>query len=301
MKRARRRQLNGLASILLVVFLLLSSAAQAAPPQDQVPGAAPGDPGFSTVPLPKSALTLPASVALSLGDRRASIPSSIRQSPRSVWPRRASRLMGERPRRRSRAGQRRRPAGPVQVYVGGRDRRAQGATSAVKSAGGDVTKVADNDTLLQAWLPVNAIEGLAAEADVLYIRQPDVAVPLEGTLTTEGLAAANASAWQASGRPSGSARQGRHHRRGASRLWRPKGDQRPPRGPHRKELINGQTESQVDGTTPHGAACAEIVCDMAPQAQLYLVKISTTADLSEAVSWVRAQGVNVISTSVAGQ
>jgi hypothetical protein len=54
----------------------------------------------------------------------------------------------------------------------------------------------------------------------------------------------------------------------------------------------------VDGTTKHGAACAEIIHDIAPAATLYLAKIGTNLDLQEAVAWLKdTQQVDVISTS----
>jgi hypothetical protein len=47
----------------------------------------------------------------------------------------------------------------------------------------------------------------------------------------------------------------------------------------------------------HGTACAEIVYDMAPGAQLYLVASETDGENLEAISWLIEQGVDVISAS----
>ena len=65
-----------------------------------------------------------------------------------------------------------------------------------------------------------------------------------------------------------------------------------------KNFVDGQPDSEVNATTAHGTACAEIVHDMAPQAELFLLKISTNVDLSEAVDYAISQGVDVISTSL---
>jgi subtilisin family serine protease len=47
----------------------------------------------------------------------------------------------------------------------------------------------------------------------------------------------------------------------------------------------------------HGTACAEIVHDMAPNAELFLVNFSTSLEMLEAVDWIIDQGVQIISAS----
>ncbi len=51
-------------------------------------------------------------------------------------------------------------------------------------------------------------------------------------------------------------------------------------------------------TSSHGAAVAEIVYDMAPEAQLYLLAFSTEVELADAVNYARNQGVRVIVQSI---
>ena len=53
------------------------------------------------------------------------------------------------------------------------------------------------------------------------------------------------------------------------------------------------------GGEVHGTACAEIVYEMAPGAQLYLINFSTVAELSAAVTYCIQQGVQVITHSIA--
>ncbi len=48
----------------------------------------------------------------------------------------------------------------------------------------------------------------------------------------------------------------------------------------------------------HGAACAEIVYDMYPNADLYLVNFSTEIEQHNAVNWLIGQGVEIISYSI---
>lgn len=49
----------------------------------------------------------------------------------------------------------------------------------------------------------------------------------------------------------------------------------------------------------HGTACAEIVYDVVPGAELYLANVATDLDLARAVSWMIDSGVEVISHSLA--
>ena len=52
------------------------------------------------------------------------------------------------------------------------------------------------------------------------------------------------------------------------------------------------------GGEQHGAACAEIVYDMAPNAKMYLVNFETDVEQHKAVDWIVSQGVDVISYSL---
>ncbi|HZV13081.1 MAG TPA: S8 family serine peptidase, partial [Candidatus Kapabacteria bacterium] len=52
------------------------------------------------------------------------------------------------------------------------------------------------------------------------------------------------------------------------------------------------------GGQVHGTACAEVVHDMAPDAQLYLLNFSTLNDLSNAVTYCVTNGIQVISHSI---
>ena len=51
-------------------------------------------------------------------------------------------------------------------------------------------------------------------------------------------------------------------------------------------------------TTKHGTACAEIIHDMAPHAELWLVNYETDVEFSNAVDYLLGQGINIISYSM---
>jgi subtilisin family serine protease len=61
-----------------------------------------------------------------------------------------------------------------------------------------------------------------------------------------------------------------------------------------QDFCHGELESASD----HGAAVAEIVHEMAPDAQLYLICIDTDVDLAAAVAYAKSQGVDVINHSM---
>jgi len=187
--------------------------------------------------------------------------------------------------------------GRVQVKVIAGPDGPDAARAAIAQAGGEVTDVFGD--ALQAWLPPAQLTEVAAQPAVAAVRAPDVAVMADDAslaATTEGVAAANADAWHAAG-------------------WRGQGvtiavidagfvgyanlvgSDLPP-NVVAKNFVDGQNDSQVDTGTAHGTACAEIVHDMAPLATLYLLKISTDLDLSQAVNYAIGQGVDVISTSL---
>lgn len=53
------------------------------------------------------------------------------------------------------------------------------------------------------------------------------------------------------------------------------------------------------GNVDHGTACAEVLHDVAPEAELYLANAGTPEELRQAVTWMIEEGVEVISHSVA--
>jgi hypothetical protein len=48
----------------------------------------------------------------------------------------------------------------------------------------------------------------------------------------------------------------------------------------------------------HGNAVAEVVHDIAPQAQIYLVRVGTVSDMTAAIDWLAARGVRIITRSL---
>jgi len=160
--------------------------------------------------------------------------------------------------------------------------RSAGAT-AVRSAGGRV---------LEARVPSDALRSLAASSAVKYVAQ----VPYAEALATngEGPAATGADDWHAAG-VDGTGVKVAIVDLGFTGLAASKarGDI-PATAIERSECAAG-----LNGNTDHGTAVAEIVHEMAPGAQLYLVCIDSPAALNAAKNFLVAQDVSIANFSVA--
>jgi len=292
-RRTRRTHRGSPVILFLVVSLLLLTSAVSSYAAPLPPSAG----GFEVVKLPPQALSMGANLAqaqMASGNPKmdselarlmtisqVSVAQALDQAQSS-----ALRLAGDR----------------VQVKITSRPGGAQNVIAAVAAAGGEVTGSANGDTWLQAWLPVGALDTIAAQPDVDYISRPAEAILLEDSTaglaaTTEGLVAINGPAWQSAGYRGAGVKvaiidagfMGYAALRGTDL----------PASVTAKNFVDGETDAQIGSTTVHGTACAEVVHDIAPNASIYLAKIGTDIDLQEAVTWLKdTQHVDIISTSL---
>ncbi len=191
--------------------------------------------------------------------------------------------------------------GRVQVEIAVRPENADRAVRAVEGVGGEVTGRGFGDTALQAWLAPESLEAVAADTSVLYVRRPVEARPLEsiaaGSVDSEGLDAMNAAAWHAAGMRGGGIRVGIID--GGFLGYRPLASSELSRVVAARSFVDGIGSNDVEGDDAHGTACAEIVQDVAPDAELFLARVNTPIDFEEALQWLRDdEGVDVISTSI---
>jgi len=165
---------------------------------------------------------------------------------------------------------------------------ADAAAAAASSAGAVIETTYDG--LIQAEVPLENLSELASSPAVGYIRQPRKPVAFT---TSEGVADIGANAWQSGGNNGAGAKIAVLD---------------PGFSGYQSLVSSGElpsnviTQSFVAGGDlsyggVHGAACAEIVYDVAPGAQLYLVNFSTDVELGNAVDYLIAQGVDVVSAS----
>ena len=149
-------------------------------------------------------------------------------------------------------------------------------------------------TLVQASVPVSALLPLAGSPAVRYVRRPLVPRVLE--VTSEGVAHTGADAWikLAPFHVSGQAVKVCILDLGFQGYSSLKGSELPANVVTKSFRADGD----IEAGEVHGAACAEIVHDMAPDAQMYLVNFDTDVEQHNALDWIIDQGVNVISYSI---
>lgn len=180
----------------------------------------------------------------------------------------------------------------VTVEAGSADR----LRAIVATRGGQVSGVGDSGSRIQAFLPPGILRQLAELPDVRGLTQPARVFPASGPYMTEGLGAMGGSAWHSAGYDGTGVKIGiidvdfaGHAALQGTEL---------PSIVTVRNFVDGEDPNIVDGTDPHGTACAEVIHDIAPAAQLYLAKVGSEVDIEEAADWLQSQGVNVISSSI---
>lgn len=290
--RSRRAQVRlSLAwSVLVCLGLLVSSTGSYAGPLP------PGGEAFEVIKLPAAALAAPPSLMVA-----SAAPGNSKMDSALAAVAAASEVSVAAGLDQAQVDSLRVTAGRIQVKITTTPAAAAGLTQAILAAGGEVTGLANGDIWLQAWLPVTALDEIAALDEVSYLSRPAEPILLEPDLaplvTTEGVAAINGGAWHTAGYRGAGVKvaiidggfQGYPGLLGSDL----------PASVTAKNFVDGETDAQVNGTTPHGTACAEIVYDIAPHATIYLVKVGTDIDLQEAVNWaINTWHVDIISTSL---
>jgi len=178
--------------------------------------------------------------------------------------------------------------GRVRVIVEAAPGRAEDAAALARSLAATVET--SYDDLVQVSAPIGALQALASSDAVRFVRQPYV---LEPAVVSEGVPIINADDWQAAGLNGSGVKvavldlgfQGYTSLLGTelsasvtAQSFRADGD------------ITG-------GGKAHGTAVAEIVHDVAPDAQMYLVNLQTDVEFLNAVDWLIAQDVDVVNFS----
>jgi len=178
----------------------------------------------------------------------------------------------------------------VRVIVEAKAGRATEATGAVASLNGRVEKVRGD--LVQALVPVPSLKDLASSGTLEFVRLPYQRLPL---VTGQGVALINADDWHAADFTGSGVRVAILDLgfQGYAGLL---GTELP------ASVVTHSCRADGDitgGGEKHGAGVAEIVHEVAPDAQLYLVNFDTDVEYAECVDWIVAQGVNVVNHSIA--
>jgi hypothetical protein len=172
----------------------------------------------------------------------------------------------------------------------------------------------DFHNLLQVLLPVEALEEIASWPEVKFVREPFRAHPIKdgsgiwdqskGDLpksqltepnlirTSEGVSLILSDEWKAAG----------YTGEGTKIAVIDKGfkDYGSLLGKELPYSVTTKFYGSGDDIygTEHGTACAEIIYDMAPDAQLFFTQPRTGVELWDAINWCVSQGVQVISHSM---
>ena len=162
--------------------------------------------------------------------------------------------------------------------------------AAVAALGGVVEET--SKSLMRVRVPVDKLEALADRvAGVAFIRLPYHPRPL--AITSEGVALTGADDFHTAG----------YYGQGVKVAIIDLGFNGLTAAQNAGELVNvvytrDYTGTGLESGTKHGTGVAEIVEDMAPQAELYLLKIDDSVDLENAVDYCINNGIDIINHSV---
>ena len=177
----------------------------------------------------------------------------------------------------------------VRVVIEARAGKRADAAAGVRAAGGEVE--AQYAGLVQALVPLVALERLADHAAVRLVRPPFLS-QADG-VAGEEVSASYANAFQGYGWTGSGAKVAIVDLGFAGYADRQAGGDLPA-ALTTIDLCGGGFTSG----TSHGTAVAEIVHEMAPAAQLYLICINTEVTLGQAEEYVKANGIKIVNHSV---
>ncbi|MBM2826044.1 MAG: Peptidase protein [Dehalococcoidia bacterium] len=148
------------------------------------------------------------------------------------------------------------------------------------------------ENLLQAIVPVAKLEAVSQLPGVSYLRNPFSPVP--AAVMSEGVASAGIQPWQSAGF------RGRDVKVGVVDVgYNEYQDRLGVDLPSNVIAKSWRSDGDITGAgSGHGTAVAEIVYDMAPEAQLYLANFGTEVEFGSAVNWLIEQRVEIIVSAI---
>src|SRR5437016_2294487 len=178
----------------------------------------------------------------------------------------------------------------------------------VTGFGGDVTGQVGN-TLLEAYVPYGRLVSLEHAAGVRSLRPPlSVSAPVGASRANAPLALiqgdevlkTNAATWQAAGIRGAGVKVGivDYFDQAKWNAAQAAGEVPVPAGTFCRSHAADCTSTIFSAGAAHGEAVAEVIHEMAPDAQIYLASADSVADLQDAVNYFAAQGVTIVSRSL---
>jgi hypothetical protein len=180
-------------------------------------------------------------------------------------------------------------AGHVLLYVRGDNETA--LRQAVKNVGGTVSAAQPGQ--VRAAVPEDEIDALGSQPGVHEVKRPTRVLP--ASVTSEGTVPSGADAWIQAGYKGAGTKIGILDV-GFGGLAAAQAAGELPAGT--QLVTNGSNclDATVDDT--HGVNVAEVVHDMAPDAQLFLSCVQDDMGFAPAADWLQQQGVQVISAAI---
>ena len=164
--------------------------------------------------------------------------------------------------------------------------------AALAALGVTQAAIETSGNLIKVKLSLSQLATIATQlSGVAFIRPPYV--PYALSVTSQGVAAIGANALQAAG-ITGSGVKVAIIDLGFAGLSAAQARGDLPAGIQQNDLTGTGVETGIS----HGTAVAEIVYDVAPGAQLYLVKIADEVDLDQAVTYCLTNGIRIINHSL---
>lgn len=209
------------------------------------------------------------------------------------------------------------PGGGVIVEILHGSGDAAAVRNAVEAAGGEVTGSVRGE-LIQAEVPISALEGLEAKRAVDFMRPPlDYNEPAAGSegppqlepvreggtdiLIGSEVYKTGADAWQAKGYNGAGVKVGiiDYFQGAAYNAAVAAGEI--PSAAGTFCMQNGVGCTITSSTSDHGVGVAEAVIDMAPAATLYMATVTSSSDTQAALNYFAANGVKVVTRSTTGR
>lgn len=174
----------------------------------------------------------------------------------------------------------------------------------VAELGGTVTGVAPG-TLVQANVPLAAIQQLASSPHVTYVRDPLIlslqpassGMPAAAT-TSEAVSIMQAPPWHAAGIKGAGVRVGIIDFFNGTKWTTQQAAGEVPAPSGTLCLDIGEACSVWDDDEGHGNAVAETIVDLAPAVQLYLATPGSLSDYYQVIDWFVANGVQIVNRSL---
>lgn len=145
------------------------------------------------------------------------------------------------------------------------------------------------ENLVQALVPISLVENLSKEDYIKYIQKPTIAQPC---VTSEGVGVIGADNLQNIGYYGDNVKVAIIDAGFTGYTSNPDIP-----SVRIKEVKSFRSDGYVE-VDEHGSACAEIILDVAPHANLYLYVISTDVEFCNALSYAVSKGVKIVSVSL---